>query len=101
MKGEDIVFDSDIVALNVDHIMKGTALPIFYPPVEIGGRELVGVSANLPIACLLSEEPTDPVTCIRVDLFSTEGAVPASLDGALGRTTAPLFAKSASMGLPR
>jgi NTE family protein len=83
--GEDIVFDSDTVALNVDHIMASTALPIFFPPVELGGRTLVdpGVSANLPIASLLSEESTEPVTCVCLIFFQQEALFLPHLTGRL------------------
>jgi NTE family protein len=92
--GEDVVFDSRKIEIEVDHLMASTALPIVFPPVVIGDQTFFdpGLSANLPLRPLFAQEPDADVVCICFDLFSARGHLHASLEGVVGRMTDLIFA---------
>lgn len=94
-----LYFDSAETALKPQHILASAALPVLYPPVQIGDHWYVdgGLSSNLPVEPLLSGE--GPLDCIALDLFAGEGAPPRSLDAALDRLQTTTFALQAARSL--
>lgn len=92
--GEDIAFDSRRQALEVDHIMASTAMPVAFPSVTIAGRTLLdpGISSNLPLRALFSEFPEEDIICLCFDVAPQRGAIPASLEEVLARALDLLFA---------
>ena len=68
-------------------------LPAF-PPVQIGGRLLgdAGLSANLPLDPVLSEDAERPTLCLALDLLPLRAPRPATLGEALSRAQDLQFA---------
>lgn len=100
---EDVVFDSAETRLTVDHLMATTALPVLFPPVEIGGRLLVdpGLSANLPIRALFREAPARDTLCWAIDLWPPTAHRAVSPDTVTRRSQDLLFAAQGRHALER
>ena len=89
---ENHYFDSQEVQLTSQHVLASCAMPVLFPPVEIGGRFYVdgGVSANLPIEPVLDADG-GPEECLALDLFTSGGPPPNSLGAAADRLQSMLF----------
>ncbi len=92
--GEDVVFDSRAHPLTVDHLRASAALLPLFPPVEIDGRTFgdAGISANLPLDCVLSQPGEGPLLCLAIDLLPLHGVRPAGLSGSALRMQDLIFA---------
>lgn len=92
--GQECLFDTRAQTLGPDHIRASCALPPAFPPVEIDGRWFVdaGLSANLPLDVVLSDDVDHPLLCIAVDLLPLRGPLPATLGEVMVRTQDLLFA---------
>lgn len=101
--GDDVVFDTRTDPVGADHIRASAALPLLFPPVEIGGRWLVdgGLSANLPLDPVLSDPPAGPTLCIAVDLLPLDGRRPRTLGEAAGRMQDLIFAAQSRRSIKR
>lgn len=92
--GEDVVFDARTHELGPDHIRASSALLPAFSPVVIGERLLAdaGLSVNLPLDAIFSEENLEPLICIAVDLVPLRGPPPRSFGEVLVRMQDLLFA---------
>ena len=91
--GGDVVFDTAVAPITLDHVLASCALLPNFAPVEVDGRPLVdgGLSANAP-AQLVLDPPRDGLTCFVVDPFPLGQAPPASLLDAQERQSDLIFA---------
>lgn len=101
--GEDVVFDSAEMRLEVDHLMASTAFPLVFPPVEIDGRLLIdpGLSANLPVSALFRDRPRQDVLCRALDLWPPGADRPGSLDAVARRIQDLLLSTQSRHALER
>ena len=90
--GDFEFFDSKEQEITVKHIVASGSLPPGFPPTEIDGRFYVdgGVFSNTPLSKVIDDfadekDKIKNVMCFMVDLFSSSGALPHSLDGLLER----------------
>jgi NTE family protein len=92
--GEEVWFDNRRERIGPEHLLASSALAPLFPPVEIGGRLLAdpGYVNNLPIDHLLIEPPECDLLCFAVELFSSRGPRPTTLDATLERVQDILFA---------
>lgn len=92
--GEEVVFDTRRDALTADHLRASAAMPVLFPPVEIGGRHLVdgGLSSNLPLRLALEGLPEGPVLCIALELLPAASRRPGSIGEAAQRAQDLVFA---------
>ena len=80
--GELAHFDSLDGQLCPDHVRASGSLPPAFAPVRIG-NELFwdgGLYSNTPLESVLSELPKGDTLCFMVDLWSSEGAAPETMD---------------------
>ena len=91
--GEDVVFDTAVAPIALDHVLASCALLPNFAPVEVDGRPLVdgGLSANTPVQLVL-DPPRDGLTCFVVDPFPLAQAPPVSLLDAQERQSDLIFA---------
>jgi NTE family protein len=92
--GEEVVFDTRRDAFTEDHLRASAAMPVLFPPVEIGGRHLVdgGLSSNLPLRLAFDGLPEGPVLCIALELLPAASRRPGSLGEAAQRAQDLVFA---------
>jgi NTE family protein len=85
--GEDVVFNTDMLALTAEHVRASSALPVLFQPVEVEGRLLVdpAMSQNLPVRVAIGEPPDRDMLCIAIDLVDRIGERPASVSHAARR----------------
>jgi NTE family protein len=90
--GEVVEFDSERVAITPRHLRAATALPIFFPPVDLDGRALVdaGVAQNLPLDPALRDASGD-VDLLAFDLYEPRGPRPGDFNDAAERAQDLLF----------
>ncbi|MGF7156162.1 patatin-like phospholipase family protein [Novosphingobium gossypii] len=91
--GEDVVFDTRDHPLAADHLRASAALLPVFPPVEIAGRSFAdaGISANLPLDCILAEPGERPLLCLALDLLPLAGMRPGSVTQSLLRMQDLMF----------
>jgi NTE family protein len=92
--GEDVVFDTRTHRVGPDHLRASSAMLPAFPPVQIGGRLLgdAGLSTNLPLDPVLSEDAERPTLCLALDLLPLRAPRPATLGEALSRAQDLQFA---------
>jgi len=92
--GAEVVFDSARERITPDHILASAALIPDFPPVEIDGRLLVdgGLSSNVPVNVVLSEQSGGRVVCFAIDPFPRVGARPKSWIDASERQSDLMYA---------
>lgn len=92
--GEDVLFDTGIDMFGPDHIRASAALLPAFSPVEIEGRILGdgGISLNLPLDIVLSEDSERPILCFAIDLLPLAGKAPRTFGEALLRVQDLAFA---------
>jgi NTE family protein len=88
--GNSVYFDSHLTPITPEHIMASGALPPGFPAVTIDGEAYWdgGVVSNTPLTYVLHEAPAglDGDTLVfQMDLFSSRGEVPKTLDEVYGR----------------
>lgn len=88
--GNSVYFDSHTTPITPEHIMASGALPPGFPAVTIDGEAYWdgGVVSNTPLTYVLHEAPAglDGDTLVfQMDLFSSRGEVPKTLDAVYGR----------------
>ncbi|HEY9027811.1 MAG TPA: patatin-like phospholipase family protein [Burkholderiaceae bacterium] len=91
--GEPVRFDSRAGGISPEHLVAATSLPPAFPPMRIGGRQIVdaGLVANVPLDHALFEA-SGRRTVIAVDPFCLRGPPPRSLDDSLHRAQDLAFA---------
>jgi NTE family protein len=80
-------FDSAHEPIGPEHVLAAMALAPALPAVEIDG-ELYwhgGVVSNTPLNAVLDSKPRSDTFCVMVDLYSSEGPVPSTMDGVMTR----------------
>ncbi len=80
--GELAHFDSLDGQLCADHVRASGSLPPAFPPVRVG-EDLFwdgGLYSNTPLESVLAELPKGDTICFMVDLWSSEGAAPETMD---------------------
>ncbi|MGK6325142.1 patatin-like phospholipase family protein [Sphingomonas sp. DT-51] len=92
--GDDVVFDTRTHDVGPDHLRASSALLPAFPPVQIGDRLLGdgGLSANLPLDPVLSENAELPTLCLALDLLPLRARRPATLGETLSRAQDLQFA---------
>lgn len=81
-------FDSSGQTIGIEHVMASGALPPGLPPVRVDG-ELYwdgGLYSNTPLESVLDEEPRVDTLCFMVDLWSSSGPEPTTLEQVCTRT---------------
>jgi NTE family protein len=101
--GDDVIFDSCSQRIDSAHIRASAALPVAFPPVQIGHKWLVdgGLSANLPLDPLFEDPPKRPTLCIAVDLLPLTGARPHTIGEAASRMQDLIFAAQSRRTIAR
>jgi NTE family protein len=89
--GESVFFDTAAGdTITVEHLLASGGLLPSFEPLRIDGRLLAdgGFSVNAPLEPLLSSKRPGPAPrlCVLIDLFSPDGPVPTSLEGAVERS---------------
>jgi NTE family protein len=99
--GEDVCFDTRTHKLEMAHLRASSALLPIFSPVEVGGRLLgdAGISVNLPLDVVLSEDSERPLLCIALDLLPLRGPRPTSLGETVLRMQDLLFATQSRRAL--
>ncbi len=103
--GEEVVFDTTRMRVQLDHVMASAALIPDFPPVEVDGRLLVdgGLAANLPIHVALDEQQhlqqEERLTCFAVDLFPLAAPLPRGVLQASQRQSDLIFASQTRRAL--
>ena len=99
--GDDVVMDSRRHRIEPDHIRASSALLPAFPPVEIGERLLgdAGISANLPLDCVLDEPPARALLCIAIDLLPLAAPRPRTLGDTVSRMQDLMFATQSRRSL--
>lgn len=85
--GKLVSFDNRSSKLGIEHVMACGALPPGFPPIRIDGDLYWdgGLFSNTPLEIVLDDEPRVDTLCFMVDLWSSEGPEPRSLDEVLTR----------------
>jgi NTE family protein len=103
--GEEVVFDTRAGStIGPDHLLASCGFLPDFPPVEIGGRLLGdgGLIANAPVeTALRDEDGSADVLCFIVDLFSSSGSRPQTLEQAAARRWDLLFGNQTRQALGR
>lgn len=101
--GDDVVFDSCERRIEASHIRASAALPVAFPPIDVGGRWLVdgGLSANLPLDPVLAQPSARPMFCIAVDLLPLKQGLPTTLGEAASRMQDLIFAAQSRRTIER
>ncbi|WP_294395523.1 patatin-like phospholipase family protein [uncultured Sphingomonas sp.] len=99
--GEDVIYDTATHRIAADHVRASCALLPIFPPVAIGGRLLAdaGLSANLPLDTILSDDAAEPLLCIAVDLLPLEAPRPNTLGDTITRAQDLVFASQSRRAL--
>lgn len=87
-------FDTAHHPVSIKHVMASGALPPGFPPVRVDG-ELYwdgGLFSNTPLEVVLADEPRVDTICFMVDLWSSEGPEPLTLEQVHTRQKDVLYA---------
>ncbi|MBV8603161.1 MAG: patatin-like phospholipase family protein [Pelomonas sp.] len=86
--GNFTYFDNTRTRLGPEHFMASGALPPGFPPVEIDGGFYWdgGLVSNTPLMEVLQTSPRRDTLAFQVDLWSSRGPLPDSLDAVAERT---------------
>ncbi len=87
-------FDTAHRRVGIQHVMASGALPPGFPPVRVDG-ELYwdgGLYSNTPLEIVLADEPRVDTLCFMVDLWSSEGPEPMTLEQVHTRQKDVLYA---------
>lgn len=87
-------FDTAHHPVSIKHVMASGALPPGFPPVRVNG-ELYwdgGLYSNTPLEVVLADEPHVDTVCFMVDLWSSEGPEPNTLEQVHTRQKDVLYA---------
>ncbi|AMJ59778.1 patatin-like phospholipase family protein [Bosea sp. PAMC 26642] len=87
MSGNFVYFDNMREKIAPEHIMASGALPPAFPTVQIGTDHFWdgGIVSNTPLQHLLDQEDTLNSLIFQVDLFSSRGPLPRTLQDVMGR----------------
>lgn len=92
--GQLVHFDNRQQLLGPEHVIASGALPPAFPPVRIDG-ELYwdgGLYSNTPLETVLADEPRSDKLCFMVDLWSSRGAEPRTVEQVRTREKDVLYA---------
>lgn len=100
--GATIEFDSRRTAITPTHLRAATALPVFFPPVEIDGRALIdaGLVQNLPLDPAL-RDLSGEADLLAFDLYEPTGPRPRNLNDAAERAQDLLLGLQSRRSLER
>jgi NTE family protein len=101
--GECVRFDNRRQALAPAHFLASTAMPPFYPPIEIDGRLLgdPGLIGNLPLDAILDSPIEGDTVCFAIDAFTPNGEALDHLNAVSERAQDILFAAQSHRMLQR
>lgn len=85
--GNFVYFDSDTHHIKPEHIMASGALPPGFPAIEIEGEHYWdgGLISNTPLQWVLESSPRRDTLAFQIDLWSSRGEFPNTIDEALVR----------------
>lgn len=87
-------FDTAHQRVGLEHVMASGALPPGFPPVRVDG-ELYwdgGLYSNTPLEVVLADEPRVDTICFMIDLWSSEGPEPITLEQVYTRQKDVMYA---------
>ena len=101
--GEDVVFDTRHIRVDVRHLRASAAFLTAFPAIGIEGSSLVdaGLSANLPLDPVLAEPSATPLLCIAADLMPLRGRKPTTLGEVFERMQDLTFAAQSRRTIER
>lgn len=103
--GEAVLFDTARgERIGVDHLMASCGFLPAFPPTEIGGHAFAdaGFAANAPVEAVLNgEADREDLLCFVVDLFSSHGIRPDTVEAAASRQWELLFGNQSREKLER
>lgn len=101
--GQAVLFDTRKQMVTAEHLLASTAMPPFYPPIEIDGRLLgdAGLIGNLPLDPVLDAPIERDTLCFAVDAFMPNGEALDDLDAVSERAQDILFAAQSQRTLQR
>lgn len=85
--GNFVYFDNMLEEITPEHVMASGALPPAFPTVQIGTDHYWdgGIVSNTPLQHLLAQDDTLNSLIFQVDLFSSRGPLPRTLQDVMGR----------------
>jgi len=99
--GNSVCFDNARQIIRPEHVMASGALPPGFPAIEIDGEHYWdgGLLSNTPLRYLMETLPRRSTLAFQVDLFSSRGSVPKSLDGVSEREKDIRYSSRTRMGV--
>lgn len=87
LSGNFVYFDNMIETITPEHVMASGALPPAFPTVKIGTEHYWdgGIVSNTPLQHLLAQDDTLNSLIFQVDLFSSRGPMPRTMQDVMGR----------------
>lgn len=87
LSGNFVYFDNTREKIEPEHIMASGALPPAFPTVQIGTEHYWdgGIVSNTPLQHLLAQEDSLNSLIFQVDLFSSRGPMPRTMQDVMGR----------------
>jgi NTE family protein len=85
--GNFVYFDNTKETIQPEHVMASGALPPAFPTVQIGTEHYWdgGIVSNTPLQHLLAQDDTLNSLIFQVDLFSSRGSLPRTMQDVMGR----------------
>ncbi|MCV9936828.1 patatin-like phospholipase family protein [Boseaceae bacterium BT-24-1] len=87
LSGNFVYFDNMLEEITPEHVMASGALPPAFPTVQIGTEHYWdgGIVSNTPLSHLLNQDDTLNSLIFQVDLFSSRGPMPRTMQDVMGR----------------
>ncbi len=87
LSGNFVYFDNMVETITPEHVMASGALPPAFPTVKIGTEHYWdgGIVSNTPLQHLLAQDDTLNSLIFQVDLFSSRGPMPRTMQDVMGR----------------
>ena len=91
--GEPVIFDSNKLPIEMDHLLASCGFLPEFAPVELGGRLLGdgGLSINAPFDPIFEADLKSDLLVYVIDLYARDGARPGTLEAAAERKNDLLF----------